>query len=402
MAQQNEPRDKGGGGKTDVRAALAGVVAAAGVFAVATGLTYPLLALVLERQGEPPGLIGVNAAMTPVGMIVTAPLLPAVARRCGAAATAVGSLLLVAASLAFMGAVPSVWVWFPARLLLGAGLCGAFTLSESWLMQLAEQGDRGRVMGLYATVISTGFVVGPLALSLIADAGPLPFAIGVGAAVAAALTLAAVRRRLPELGAEGERRSVRAFLPLAPTLLLAVGGAAAFEQAVLSFLPAYGMAAGLAPAAATGALAALIAGNIVAQVPLGWLADAFGRRPVMVGCAVTALACNLLLPWGIVAEWWRWPLLLLCGAAAFGVYTVALTELGDRFKGATLLAGSAAFTLTWGLGGVVGPVAAGVGVEAAGQAGLPLVLAACFAPLLLSAASRARRAAAAQPGGSSG
>lgn len=41
-------------------AAMAGIIATVTVFAVAQGLTYPLLSFILERQGTTPGLIGLS------------------------------------------------------------------------------------------------------------------------------------------------------------------------------------------------------------------------------------------------------------------------------------------------------------------------------------------------------
>jgi hypothetical protein len=83
---------------------------------------------------------------------------------------------------------------------------------------------------------------------------------------------------------------------------------------------------------------------------------------------------------------WRWPFLFLWGAAGFGVYTVALAELGRRFTGAWLVTGAASFAAVWGVGGIVGPPLAGGAMAAFGPDGLPLLLAACFAPLALVAA----------------
>ena len=59
-------------------AAIAGVIATVSVFAIAQGLSYPLLSFILQRQGVSPGMIGLSAAMTPIGFIVSSPLIPAV------------------------------------------------------------------------------------------------------------------------------------------------------------------------------------------------------------------------------------------------------------------------------------------------------------------------------------
>jgi len=63
------------------------------------------------------------------------------------------------------------------------------------------------------------------------------------------------------------------------------------------------------------------------------------------------------------------------GAVGYGVYTMALVELGSRFKGTVLVAGNAAFALMWGAGGIVGPPGAGALMQVIGPLGLPVVIA---------------------------
>src|SRR5262244_3318782 len=64
-------------------APLAGVMATVAIFAVAQGLTYPLLSFILERQGASAGMIGLSAAMTPLGLIAGSTLIPGLIRRLG-------------------------------------------------------------------------------------------------------------------------------------------------------------------------------------------------------------------------------------------------------------------------------------------------------------------------------
>jgi hypothetical protein len=66
--------------------------------------------------------------------------------------------------------------------------------------------------------------------------------------------------------------------------------------------------------------------------------------------------------------------LLVMGAVGYGVYTMALVELGGRFKGSLLVTGNAAFALLWGVGGIVGPPGAGALMQAIGPFGLPAVI----------------------------
>ena len=84
-------------------AAIAGVIATVSVFAIAQGLSYPLLSFILQRQGVSPGMIGLSAAMTPIGFIVSSPLIPAVSRVFGAGRTALSCAALSAILLALIG-----------------------------------------------------------------------------------------------------------------------------------------------------------------------------------------------------------------------------------------------------------------------------------------------------------
>jgi hypothetical protein len=83
--------------------------------------------------------------------------------------------------------------------------------------------------------------------------------------------------------------------------------------------------------------------------------------------------------------------LLIVGGVGYGVYTMAMVELGSRFRGSALVAGNAAFALMWGVGGIIGPAGSGFVMQQAGAAGLPAVIAGLSALLVLFAAYRAAR-----------
>ena len=53
---------------------------------------------------------------------------------------------------------------------------------------------------------------------------------------------------------------------------------------------------------------------------------------------------------------------------------MTLIELGERFSGSMLVAGNAAFSLMWGVGGIAVPPAAGAAMDLLGAQGLPLAL----------------------------
>jgi MFS family permease len=237
-------------------------------------------------------------------------------------------------------------------------------------------------------IISGGFAVGPLSLIVVGSQGWAPFLVGIGAFLVCGACLASVLPRLPRLDLDEGGGSVRSFLPLAPVLLLAVVVAAAFEQMVLSLMPVYALAHGIGEARVAALLTVFIVGNVALQVPLGLAAERWSARTILILCALaTALGSLLMMP--LVETVALWPLAFILGAVSYGLYSVALVELSERFAGAMLIAGNAAFAMMYGVGGLFGPPGAGTIMDMIGPNGLPLSLG--FMGLALAVFALARR-----------
>lgn len=368
---------------------MAGIIATVTVYAVAQGLTYPLLSFILERQGTTPGLIGLSAAMTQLGFIVSAPFIPALVRRVGGARLAILCPVLAALVLVAIAWTRDVWTWMPLRFLLGVSINPLYVVSETWLITITPASRRGRILGLYSSIVSTGFAAGPLSLGLVGSEGWPPFIIGIAAFLLCGLIVLGVLPRLPRMPHDGEVASVRGFFALAPLLLFTVFTAAVFEQVVISLFAVYGAALGSDEARIASLIACFTAGNALLQIVLGRMAERFGSMAILFFCVLASLAGCLLL--ALVFETWLvWPLVLFWGGVSFGIYTIALIQLGERYTGQALIAGNAAFAVVWGIGGMAGSPATGLAMQLVGHAGLPttLGLLCCVLMVLLMATGR--------------
>lgn len=372
-------------------AAMAGIIATVTVFALAQGLTYPLLSFILERQGTTPGLIGVSAAMTPLGFILSAPVIPALVRRMGGARVAILCSVLAALTLIAIAWLQDVWAWMPLRFLLGFFANPLYVISETWLITITPAPRRGRIMGFYSSVVSGGFAIGPLSLGLVGTEGWPPFAIGVAALLFCGLIVLIVARRLPGMPDEGEAISVGGFFALAPLLLSGVFAAAAFEQTLISLFSVYGAALGSAEARIASLITCFVAGNAMLQILLGRVAERLGSTRTMFFCVMASLAGCLLLP-ATFHTWLVWPLIFIWGGVSFGIYTMSLIRLGERFTGQALIAGNAAFAFVWGIGGIVGSPATGLAMQMIGHQGLPWSLGLICCALTIFMIAEKRRA----------
>jgi len=377
-------------------AAIAGIIATVTVFAISQGLSYPLLSFILQRQGESPGLIGLSAAMTPLGFIASAPLIPWMSRQVGPGRLAVGCATLASLTLALIAWTSHIIPWFPLRFLLGFVANPLYVVSETWLITIVPSGQRGRFMGIYTSIVSAGFAVGPLTLATVGTEGWPPFLIGIVSFLICGVILLAVLPHLPRFENEAGHGSVAGFARLAPLLLFAVFCASAFEQALLALISVYGKAYGSTEGRISTLLTVFIAGNIALQVPLGLLTERIGTQRALIFCGIVAILGAALLPVAFLSSV-IWPMAFLWGAVAFGIYTIALIELGERFSGTLLITGNAAFALSWGVGGIAGPPMTGGAMGLVGVQGLPLVLGLMCVGLVAAALLRDRRPEAERP-----
>lgn len=368
---------------------LFAAVAAITVFGFALGLMFPLLSLLMEKHGAAPQVIGYNTAMQPLGIFVAGFFVPQMTRRFGTKPVAIFAALLVAAMILAYPFTDIFWTWFVLRAIQGFAVAILFSVSEAWVVEAASGSARSRIMGVYTGILSLSFGLGPALISYTGIDSPLPFFIG--AAVLLASTVPMFFYRPTEVfatDAEESNLSMIGFARLAPILIVAVGMFAIIDAANLGLLPVYGVKKGLSQETAALMLTAFIVGNIVLQFPIGWIADHWSKRGMMVVCAIATVIGSALIPTAF-GSWAIWPVLVVTGAASAGIYTLALAELGDRFSGHELLAGTAAFSAMWGAAALFGALLGGWAMDSFGPDGLPYALAVVFVGFILVIAGRA-------------
>ncbi|WP_038360101.1 MFS transporter [Bosea sp. 117] len=366
------------------------VIATAAIFGLTYSLSAALIALDLAERGLSEGLIGANAAMHAIGVLCMAVLLPPLTAWLGLRRTIIGSLLSAAFLLCLFPALPFVWLWFPLRILLGAASEVLFVLSETWLNALSSEASRARTMGAYTAALSVGFALGPLILSFAGSDGFLPYAIGAGLAAGAAVLVLSPSIAVPAIERPDHGNPLR-YMRLAPIAMAATALNAAVETAGLTFLTLYAMSVGWEEAQATQLMTCMMFGAIVLQLPIGWLGDTMDRRKLIILLAVLSAFGALVWPWALDVRWTIYPLLFVWGGLFVGIYTIMLTIIGSRFAGSEIIGIYAGMGVFWGIGALLGPVLAGVGMQATTHGLVVFVALACaafaLAAILLKPAS---------------
>lgn len=298
----------------------------------------------------------------------------------GAALVAVGGLLYLP-SLGIGGLVL-------ARMVLGAGEGTVYTAGSAWIVDLAPDARRGRVLGLYGLAVWGGLSIGPLVGELLLDVGGYTSVWLFAAAAPVLGALIAVSARDPFVPLEhAEPHPLVAPEAVGPGVAIALAsvGYAAVATFIVLHLEARGIGHG---AAVFGAFAAMI---VLTRLLFGHLPDRVGAAPVAIlatlgeaaGLVLIAVAQNLAVA--------------LAGALAMGaafsllnpsLMLIALGRVSQRARGAAMGTYTAFFDLGVGVGApLAGVVAALAGYEAA----FCFAAATCVASALLILASRRRR-----------
>jgi MFS transporter, DHA1 family, tetracycline resistance protein len=199
------------------------------------GIVVPILALYAERYGASPKQIGLLLASYSLAQFAAAPLLGRLSDRIGRKPVIVISLVGTAVGSFVTGAAGSLWVLFLGRVLDGAS-GGSLSVAQAAVADIAEPGERERLLGMLGAAFGVGFVIGPAIGGLAALGGPhVPFYV---AGVLASVNAVAAIVRLPETRRPdgGLHASAEPAAERAPRALILRRWAAIGFVATLSFV----------------------------------------------------------------------------------------------------------------------------------------------------------------------
>lgn len=338
--------------------AVAPLFVSMGVMVLGNTLFGTLVSVRMDLEGVPVDHIGFILAAYSAGFVGgTLACPPLVAK--------VGHIRAFAAFAALISASALVHALFVDEILWGflralTGFCAAFlfTISESWLNAKAPNEVRGRVMSAYMTVYYLCSGSSQVLLILIDPAGFQLFAI-VAIVISLSLVPLTLARVETPPDIQAERLSLRALVNVSPLGVAGCVGAGMIVGSFYAMGPVY--ARGIEASGdfvGVFMLVAIISGFLL-QYPAGRLSDKFDRRQVIVGLTLaTAVAGLALGALGDHAPWALWPLLTLYAGLSLTLYPISLSHANDYLRPSQLVPASAGLLLCYGVGAMIGPVAA--------------------------------------------
>jgi len=349
---------------TDFKGAIAAIASISSV-GIALGLSSPLLAIILDNRGYSATVIGANAATAGVASMAAVWLVTPLASRIGVTWTLALAAIVAAMSLVGFYLFDSIEMWFVLRVFFNGSLTLSFVLSEFWINSASSEKQRGLMLGVYATILSLGFGIGPAILAFTGSGGFLPFGLATVIMIGSTLPIFIAKSREPFFEKAGGSRS--AFIKYVWLVPLATGAVFVFgavEQSILPMLPVYGQKIGYTEYQVSLLLIVVAAGNVCFNIPLGiWSDRLTDRRYALYLCGAIGALGTATLPFVSGNTMMLVAVIFVWGGMISGLYTIGLAHLGSRLKGRELAEANSAFVLCYTLGMIVGPQMAGLSMD---------------------------------------
>lgn len=340
------------------------------IISIGNGMLSSLTTLRLDSVGESATMVGVVSSAYFIGLTLGSIFNDRLIVRIGHIRAYSSFAALIATSILFQGLSADPWTWFALRLINGWAMVGVFLVVESWLLMAADPKIRGRLLALYMIALYGAGLIGQANLGVIADAGDtVPFMI---AAILASLSLLPIVMipRVTPLVEKAEPLMPMELLRVAPTGVIGCFGSGITIAAVYTLLPLYLQRIGLDVTEVGHMMAAVIAGAMLLQYPVGRWSDHTDRQTVLivlgVACAVLSVVI-LMLP---STSLWLPVALFLLGGGVFAVYPVAVSHSADRAPTGAIVRMIQGLLLINSLGSAVSPMAISPLMTQLGEAGL--------------------------------
>jgi len=282
------------------------------------------------------------------------------------------------------------YAWAVMRVASGLCVAGCFTVIEAWMQAKVTNETRGRTMGAYRVVDMTGSLVAQLMIGVLEPASYVSYNILAILCCAALLPLTLTTVQQPETPKVQRLRPMLA-VRLSPLAAAGVVVAAVSSASFRMVGPLYGQEVGLSAGQIAWFLASFVLGGALAQYPVGWLADKYDRRWVLIWLSVAAIASSALPilvqgmgTSGIMAG------ALVFGLTTFPIFSVASAHAHDYATSDERVELSAALMFFFALGAIAAPYLASTLIAAYGPPAMFVMIAIAHVGLVLFGLIRMR------------
>ena len=294
------------------------------------GLHMTFLPLRASELGLSQTLIGLSGSAYFAGFLTGALVIPPIIARVGHIRSFTALLAIFLSSFLFLSLIDEGIIWVLVRFVLGAVMCGSYTVIESWLAEQSDSTQHGRVLSVYTAIVLISMAVGQYLLG-VTEANPLYPFILVSLLVGLAIVPVSLTRSLAPAPVPATRFDFSKLYRRSHTAFAGALGSGVVMGGFWGLGAIYALSVTNDPSFVPTFIAANIIGGALAQYPIGMASDRIDRRYVLAAlCAASGISAFALMLASSQQT-------LLLGAFAFGafansLYAVSLAKAADNSK----------------------------------------------------------------------
>ena len=336
---------------------LASLLIATALLLTGHGLHMTLLPLRAGVLGFDDTSVGLTASAYYIGFVTGCFVIPRMIARVGHIRIFAALLAVFASTLLLLDMTSLLLGWLLLRFTLGAMMCGAYTVIESWLTDQTPADARGRVLASYTFLVLAAMTLGQFLVNLAPITSSHVFMLA-----AILVSLAIVPVTLTKSLAPAPVPSTKlSFTLLYRRSRSAFAGGITSGVVMGSFWSLgalYAMRASGDSLFVAKFISAVIIGGALAQYPVGMASDRLDRRVVLaILCACSAITAVALT----LSSDTLWLLMMgfLFGASANAIYAVSLAKAADNAAEGEFVTIASSVLLLNSLGAATAPLVIG-------------------------------------------
>ena len=328
------------------------------IIGIKLGTLIPLLSLILESRGYSNTQIGLNVVAQPLAVILFVRITPIIIHTIGLSRSIVIAQIVTIILYFTFPVFESLTAWFIIRFLIGFAGALAWNAFDTWMLSMADDTNRGKIVTIYNTVFIIGFAIGPLVISLTGIEGWLPFIVIAAMSFIAIIPLITFNIADQELP-EKKSLPILATIIAAPTIFGATILCGLDDVMFVSFFPIFMIKNQFSQDIALQFVTITLVGGVICQPLIGILLDRMNKRLLM----NIAVFCTFICPIIIGVFLGNFYLVALScfiwGGAASGIFSISLTMLGERYTASQVAGATAILVMVFECGSLIGPLIGG-------------------------------------------
>ena len=338
------------------------------IIGIKLGTLIPLLSLILESQGYSNTEIGLNVVAQPLAVILFVRITPIIIHKIGLARSIVIAQIFTILLYFTFPIFESLTAWFIIRFLIGFAGALAWNAFDTWMLSMADDSNRGKIVTIYNTVFVIGFAIGPMVISLTGIEGWLPFVVIAALSFLAIIPLITIKIDDPKLP---EKKSLPVFAAIiaAPTIFGAAILCGLDDVMFVSFFPIFMIKSNFSQDLALQYVTITLVGGVICQPIIGVLLDKVNKRLLMNIAVLVTFICPIIFALFINNFYIMAISCFMWGGAASGIFAISLTMLGERYSASQVAGATAILVMVFEVGSLTGPLIGGRVMDLVGPMG---------------------------------